>query len=252
MSGSHRPLQCSLGTAWVGNFILPPGISGASPYQLAIASPLGPGKLIIQPLLSGNTAWDWGLKTFLDSLIDKALVKAEAIFRERLLPPTGLTVFPWFMQPNPFIPGEHGAGAIMGLNADTEAADLVRALAASMVFELVRVLEALKVTQIIDRVITTGGASQGSYFIVLMAALFAPVPVFIQEGEETSVARGALYPLNRKVAHAPVRKIKSPPENVKTAILRAYDAYRLLFERIYGSVQAGKPFRWQKHAGRAS
>ncbi|MCX7934365.1 MAG: FGGY family carbohydrate kinase [Planctomycetota bacterium] len=51
---SRRPLQCSLGTAWVGNFILNCHEQWRDPFQLTIPSPQGRGYLVMQPLLTGN------------------------------------------------------------------------------------------------------------------------------------------------------------------------------------------------------
>ncbi|GAF76003.1 unnamed protein product, partial [marine sediment metagenome] len=53
---SHRPLQCSLGTAWVGNFIIPEIAGDKAPLVLVMPAPLGKGQLIVLPLAAGNVA----------------------------------------------------------------------------------------------------------------------------------------------------------------------------------------------------
>ncbi|MCF6284221.1 MAG: hypothetical protein L3K26_03415, partial [Candidatus Hydrogenedentes bacterium] len=84
---SERPLQCSLGTAWVGNFCLPEGIQGAAPFQFAIPSPKGSEPLIIMPLLTGNVTWDWALSTLVDGNTEEALKKQQVVFKSAVLPP---------------------------------------------------------------------------------------------------------------------------------------------------------------------
>jgi hypothetical protein len=41
LGAADRPLQCSLGTAWVGNFELPEGVQGRSPSQMVLPAPTG-------------------------------------------------------------------------------------------------------------------------------------------------------------------------------------------------------------------
>jgi sugar (pentulose or hexulose) kinase len=64
VGAARRPLHASLGTAWVGNFVLPASFSGSSPTQLVLPAPAGDGRLVVQPLLAGNPTWDWALARF--------------------------------------------------------------------------------------------------------------------------------------------------------------------------------------------
>ena len=73
---SESPLQCSLGTAWVGNFVLPDDTTGGSPTQMVLPAPVGNGRLVVQALLAGNVTWDWGLQTLLDADHVRALESA--------------------------------------------------------------------------------------------------------------------------------------------------------------------------------
>jgi xylulokinase len=238
----RRPLQCSLGTAWVGNFVVPDGFAGGSPFQLSIPSPAGPGRLVIQPLLTGNVTWDWALETFSGEGGRRALEEAERIFSEALLPPDGLTALPWLNRPHPFEPGANGAACFIGLGPSATRADLLRAVAAGMAFELARVFEALIERRTIDGVVLSGGASKGRHFRRLIAALFRPIPVSRVIEEDWMGARGSLFGLSKRIAAAGAERLAAPPAGEVAAIRRAFEVYRRAFERIYGDVPAGKAY----------
>ncbi len=241
-AATRRPLQCSLGTAWVGNFILPPGSEGGSPFQLAIPSPAGEGRLVIQPLLTGNVTWDWALENLVDGGRARALAKGDAVFSEALLPPPGLVALPWWNRPHPFERGSNGAGCIVGLSPSTTRADLLRAVAAGMAFELARVFEALPAHRVIDGVILSGGASKGRHFRRLIAALFRPIPVFRVTDEDWMGSRGCLFGLSPRAASAAVERLGIPAGTEVAAIRRAFEVYRRTFDRIYGDIPAGRPY----------
>ena len=241
---SERPLQCSLGTAWVGNFILPDGTDGSSPFQLVLPAPVDNGRLVIQPLLTGNVAWEWGLKMFMDPHQNKALSKAAEVFTKSLLPAAGLVALPWFTQPNPLHPQAYGGGAFFGVSAQTDRADQLRALAAGMTFELARVFDQVKRSGVIDSVVLGGGASKGPFFQKLIAALFAPLPVLWQIDEDLSVARGAVFAFNAKAAQTKTQRVARPKKALLAEIQRGYDLYLNVFEKLYKSVPEGKAFHF--------
>ncbi|MCX5758670.1 MAG: FGGY family carbohydrate kinase, partial [Candidatus Hydrogenedentes bacterium] len=172
-----RPLQCSLGTAWVGNFRLPKGVRGSSPFQLVLPSPSDDGDLIVHPLLTGNTSWNWALSTFLDAPPADVLTHAARMMARRVAPPEGLMAIPYTLQPNP-IAGTPGAAMFFGVSAATTRDDLLRAVVAGMTCELARVLAALREHGVVDGLVLGGGASQGKFFRDWLAALFHPLPVF--------------------------------------------------------------------------
>ncbi|MBN1417229.1 MAG: FGGY-family carbohydrate kinase [Planctomycetes bacterium] len=237
-----RPLQGSLGTAWVGNFVLPDDTTGASPTQLAIASPAGEGRLVIQPLLTGNVAWDWALRTFLAVNLNAAIEASRRVFEEALLPPEGVVALPWLAQPNLIVADAHGAGVFAGIGPSTERADLVRAMAAGLAFEMARVLSAVRDRGAVDRMVLTGGASRAPVFRTLLACLFAPLDVDAQDGDESAAARGALFAFGKDAARIRVERIPAPEGDLDRRIRRDFDAYRECFDRILGSLPPAGPF----------
>jgi len=243
VAASKHPLQCSLGTAWVGNFVLPEGVRGGSPFQLVCPSPVGKGRLVVQPLMTGNVTWDWGLENLAGGSQKRALAKAERIFRESLLPKEGLVSLPWFARPNPLAGSAFGAGAFFGLDPGTGRDDMLRALALGMTCELARIFEQVKTSGCVDSLILGGGASKGFYFRQLIAALFEPLSVYSLEDEDLAGARGSIYAFSRKVAGGKKRKVKSPGKRVRDRVRRGYDTYLEVFDRIYGGVKEGGAFR---------
>lgn len=241
---SDRPLHCSLGTAWVGNFVLPEDTTGRSPSQIVIPSPVGRGRLVIQALPAGNVTWDWALETFYGGDHRQALRDAASDFSKRLLPPEGLIMLPWCTQPNPLMPAAPGGGAFLGVSATTSRADLLRAVAAGMVCDLARFFYALKTSQAIDSLILGGGASKGAHFRKLLAALFAPMPVLQQTDQDLSAARGALFALTPHAAQGHTRPVTPPNAATAKAIQQTYANYLSVFDHIYGREDIGRAFRF--------
>ncbi|GMV91517.1 MAG: gluconate kinase [Candidatus Hydrogenedentota bacterium] len=237
-----RPLQCSLGTAWVGNFVLPPRLRGGSPYQLVLPNPAGDGRLVVQPLLSGNAAWDWALASLIGGTPTRALDRAEKTLSEQPLPPRGLTAIPWHGQPNPMCLDANGAGAVFGMSATTSREALVRAVAAGMVCELRRVFDAVVRHKFCDGVVLCGGASKGSYFQRLIATAFAPLPVFRLADEDYAAARGTLYGLRKDAARGKVVACKPLAKRWASPFDSCYDDYIRAFDRVYGNIPAGNAF----------
>jgi len=237
---SERPLQCSLGTAWVGNFVVPRDGAGSSPNQLVIPSPLAaPGRLVIQPLLTGNTSWDWGLATLLDEDHGRALAAAESVFRQSLLPPDSLLAVPWTPQVNPLFPPCLGGGTFHGIALHTTRADLLRALAAGMAYEFYRVLRSLQSSAVVDALVLGGGASKGWFFRRLLGALFAPLPLFALEDEEMAGARGAIWALDAGTGASRPVAVETGSADEAEAIRAGFERYGEIFERLYGHVPAG-------------
>jgi sugar (pentulose or hexulose) kinase len=238
---SRRPLQCSLGTAWVGNFAMPEGAAWRSPVQLVLPAVVGEGWLVTQPLLTGNVTWNWALAELVDRDQGKALAKLDAIFGRELLPPDGLVALPWFNMPNPLSPGALGGGCFFGLCAQTGREELLRALAASLAYEFRRVFRAVAERRAADSLILGGGAGKGAFFRTLFAALFAPLPVFQPVEEDLCGTRGTLWAFDRRVARAAVRRVPAPSAALRARIARGYERYLAVFERLYGGAAAGGP-----------
>lgn len=246
---SISPLQCSLGTAWVGNFALPDNAVCHSAFQLAIPSPVGEGRLVIQPLLSGNPAWDWALRQFVHSDQRKAIPLAEDIFKESWLPPEGLIALPWFSQANPIQKGVYGGGAIFGLSDQTKAADPLRSVALGMVCELRRVFDKVIQSKTVDRIVLGGGASKGDYFRRLIATIWSPFPVYWLEDEDMVAARGAIYSFSSKAAASKTVRIKPLGLALREELQKRYLFYLELFNRLYRHVPAGYALKIERREG---
>ncbi len=243
MDIAHRPLQCSLGTAWVGNFILPDTVRGGSPFQLPIPAPHGTGRLVIQPLLTGNVTWDWALTTFLHPDLTKALGLQKTRFTHTLLPPEGLVALPWLNRPNHLAPGCLGAGAFFGQGPATTKEDLVRAVASGLVFELARVFGEVTARGLVDSAVLCGGASKGRAFQQLIAAIFHPLPVMRVTEEDWMGARGCLYAFGGTVYRARAVAVRPSRRLDHDTVQAMFGLYRTIFDRLYGEVPAGSPFR---------
>jgi len=209
---SPHPVHCSLGTAWVCNYARPDTDAVDSPMQLVLNSVVGKGQLVVLPLGTGNTSWDWALTTLIDPDLDKALENAEVLFRKSLVPPPGLVVVPHFAQRNPVHAEAYGAGAFFGISTGTTRADILRAIAAGMVFELTDALRRPVSKGLADSIVLGGGASKGDYFCRLIAAMFRGIPVRKQVEQDLAVARGAVYAFAPDIACAPTAAVRMPGE----------------------------------------
>jgi sugar (pentulose or hexulose) kinase len=242
---SRHPLQCSLGTAWVGNYTVPSSARWSSPFQLVLPSLTDKGWLVVQALLTGNVTWNWALEELVDADQRKAFAQLDVIFKEELLPPEGLVALPWFNMPNPLQLQALGGGTFFGMNARTRKTELLRAVAASMVYEMARVFAEVRDKRKVDSVVLGGGASKGRVFQTLFAALFSPLPVHRVEDEDQSGARGTLYPLCRKIACSRTQRLPLPDWCLQKRIQRGFDLYRNVFDRLYGGFAGGGPIHFK-------
>lgn len=236
--GDAHTLQCSLGTAWVGNFIWPGEKDPpAGAPNLVLPSPLPPetNNLIVRVMMAGTVTWDWALATFAGG--PRPLVAAERLFRNELLPPAGLTALPWLTRPNLLNQTGSGAGAFVGINAHTTAADLLRAIALGMCCEFAHVFAAVRAGRLVRRVVLTGGAAAGAYFRQLLAALLAPLPVFYADDEFSGV-RGTLFAFGSASVQSACHPVPLPPREVRTRIAAAYRAHVRLCETLAGGFAA--------------
>jgi len=245
---SRRPMQCSLGTAWVGNLVMPPSAKWSSPFQLVLPSPINKGYMVCQPLLTGNVTWDWALQTFVDADHDRALAGVRKIFEQSLLPRDGLVALPWLARPNPWSAGLLGGGAILGADPHTSREDMLRALAAGMAYEMARVFAQVRSAGV-DALVLGGGASKGAFFRQLLAALFAPLPVLGIEDEDLSGVRGVLWPLSRQAAATRTIKARPPDRATCRRIADGYQRYLGAFERLYAHVLVAGPLAIEKGRG---
>ncbi len=242
-----HPLQVSLGTAWVGNFIVPENYEGMSSTQIVVPSPLDEGRLVVQPLLTGNPAWEWGLRQFVDPSLSRALSLAKPIFQKSILPPPGLVAIPWMSQINPFNPETHGGGLFVGIGDQTESDDLLRALAAGMAFELARVFQVVKDIQIVDGIVLGGGASQGMHFCQLIAALFSPIPVYRQTDVDYSAARGSLFAFRNSLAHSDTETVPLTEKKRMGDLLDRWEEYNDVFQSLYSSYSFCQPYQLKRN-----
>jgi len=240
--GCRRPLECSLGTAWVGNFVLPSAFRGSSPFQLCIPAPNGNGRLVIMPLLTGNVTLDWALAAFVHADHQTALARAAAILSEQLLPPPGLVALPWLNRPNALRPALTGSAAFFGVGPATTSACLFRAVVAGMVFEFARVFDGVAQSGAVDSLVLCGGAAKSAQVCALFAALFDPLPVQRVIETELMGTRGCLYAFDPRIARAPVAPVRRDAGLDHKALAEARALYLETFERLYGHVKAGEPY----------
>ena len=234
-----RPLQCSLGTAWVGNLVLSGSERGRSTSQLVLPGLPSKGRLVVQPLGTGNIVWDWGLAQFADTDHARAVRKLKKIFSEQVLPPPGLMALPGFNRVNSFDRTTVGGGVFFGMVPQTTREDLLRALACSLVYEMTRVFEQVKETKMSDGVVLGGGASKAEFFRKMFAEAFAPLPVLALDDVDLSGARGALYALNPKVATAKAGRVPRPGKAFQRDFWAGYRQYQQLFKSTYGDSRTG-------------
>ena len=232
---SKKPLQCSLGTAWVGNYLLPPSAKWRSSYQLPIPAIVGKGYLVVQALLTGNVIWDWGLTQFVDKDHEKALSKVDQIFRKQLLPHDGLCALPWLNVRNPLKASSVGGGTFFGMGPQTGKEDLLRALAVAMTYEMARMFDTVKHHKKVDSLVLGGGASKGIFFRTLLASLFHPLPVHFLKEQDLSGARGTVYAFSKEVAKAATARAPKVPKALRDRIEDGYGHYMNVLRRIYGN-----------------
>lgn len=239
---SHRPLECSLGTAWVGNFVLPPAFTGGAPFQICVPAPTGRSRQIIMPLLTGNVTLEWALATFVHADPRTALERADEILAARLLPPPGLVALPWLNRPNALRPRQNGCGAFSGVGPATSPADLFRAVIAAMVFEFARVLESVVKVGAVDSLVLCGGAAKNSHICSLFGALFAPLPIRQVIESELMGTRGCLHAFAPKISNAPTSAVRSDQRIDHNELVAARSLYLETLERLCGHVPEGKPY----------
>lgn len=235
------PLQVSLGTAWVGNFQIEETKSGESPYQLVLPADVPGQRLVVLPLLTGNATWEWAVREFAGGDGAKALAKANAILTRRPLPHAGLHLLPWNSQENPLIPGAHGGGMFIGMNANTSKDDLLSATAACLAFELGRVFAQLRDSGVIKNVVLTGGASNSEHFRRLIAVLMSPLPVWQANGD-LSGSHGALHAFGCTLPRTALERVPLPGVEFQREARACFAEYQELLHKLYGHVKAGRPY----------
>ena len=235
---SDAPLQASLGTAWVGNYLLPNSAPRTSSSQIVLPSPVGDGSLVVQPLMCGNTTWDWALGAFAHANLPRALEESDAVFRKALLPASALVCLPWVVMPNPLAPELPGAGAFFGIGARTDAPDMLRAAAGGLVCEMARVFDALVSSGLVDAIVLSGGAARGAYFRRMLAALFAPLPIHQSTESDLVGPRGTLHVFSPEAARASSRRMRVPATRIIDAMRAHYERYLAVFEKLYGDPRA--------------
>ena len=229
---SDRPLQCSLGTAWVGNFSLAANEQVKTSNQLVVPAPHNDGWLVVQPLLTGNTTWDWALETFIGGRHAAALRQAAKLFEKQLLPPPGMVALPWMHLMNPLKRDAIGAGGFFGGGVTARREDFVRAVALGMTCEMARVFQLVRDQRKADSVVLGGGASKGTVFRSYLAALFAPLPVLVLQEEDMAGLRGCLHAFSPHAAASRARRVAVPAGVEK--IRDGLGVYCELFERVLG------------------
>ncbi|MCX5771807.1 MAG: FGGY family carbohydrate kinase, partial [Candidatus Hydrogenedentes bacterium] len=240
-AGSN-PLQVSMGTAWVGNFSIPQGMTGSSPSQLVLPPLLDKSPFVIQPLYAGNSTWDWALETFAGRPHSAALRAAAGAFARAILPHPGLVCIPYCAQQNPLRPDQYGGGVYLGVGTGTSRSDFLRATAVGLVCELGRVFAGLASSGAVDAVVLGGGASRGAYFRQLSALAFGRLPVLWQSDYNLSAARGSLFALSPRASGASQFKRVDAPAELAEPFRRAFEIYESAFDEVYGRNPDLRPY----------
>ena len=239
---SKAPLQCSMGTAWVGNFQLPARFEGHASIQFSIPAPAAVGRLVIQPLLTGNVTWDWALRHFVSASPKKSLEKQARILDEVLLPPEGLIAVPWLNRPNPIDPVLLGGCSFVGASPVMGRDDFLRGVVAGMGYELHRVFAGVAASGAIDSLVLSGGASQSRHFQGLIAALFDPLPVYQLAEAAWMGTRGCLWAFEKRVARAEAAPVKPDRWPDRQALASGRRLYGEVFDRLYRQDGAGAAY----------
>jgi xylulokinase len=237
---SASPLLCSLGTAWVGSYVQPPGAPPEGAMNLVLPSPTGPGDLVLRVMMAGTATWDWALTTLVGGPSSRALARAEAIFRRALLPPEGLLSLPWLTRRNPVDAALAGGGGFVGIGPRTTRADLLRAAAAGLCFELAHTLGPALDAGAIDLVVLCGGAAKGWYNRELIAALLAPRRVAWLGDDQTAAARGSVQSLRTSAARPRVRRVRLPSPPRQRAARDRYERYCRLCQALAAGLGNGR------------
>jgi sugar (pentulose or hexulose) kinase len=196
-------LQCSLGTAWVGNFVhrsLPPPPGG---MNLVLPAPVGRGRLVVRVLPAGNATLDWATST-----LGGGRRRAERVLADSLLPPSHLVAMPWLTWPNPF-GASGGGGGLLGVDTHTTRDDMLRASVASLCFAFRHVFEPVLARGGTGTVLLTGGASRSAPVRRLLAALLAPAVIRYSPSDELAGAGGSVWTFQEKAARLPCRTVRT-------------------------------------------
>jgi len=240
---SDRPLQCSLGTAWVGNFSLPANERAHAPGQIVVPAPHNDGWMIVHALWTGNVSWDWALDTFIGGKHSATLQKAAKLFEKQLLPPAGMVALPWMHILNPLKREAVGAGGFFGGGVAAKREDFVRAVALSMTYEMFRVFRQVRDQRKADSVVLGGGASKGASFRQYLATLFAPLPVYALQEEDLAGLRGCVHAFAPRSPAGNAKRVALPKRGDVEKIREGYEVYAELFERVLGRV-GNSPFHF--------
>jgi len=247
-AASQNPLQCSLGTAWVGNFIMPKSMKWSSPIQIVIPSPVSNGWLVIQPLLTGNVSWDWGLQELISGGRKTVYEKCAGILKEDLLPPKGLVCIPFLAQKSMLGTGTFGSGILIGLNPRTTRADMLRAVATGLCFEFHRVFKNAFAERLFDAIVLSGGVSKLVSFQTYFAALFDPVPVLLSLDQDGIGARGTLYAFDKRIAETKTLAVKKPAGGIIREIRNRYIEYETVFDAVLGDAEIAGPLTFGRRS----
>jgi sugar (pentulose or hexulose) kinase len=131
------------------------------------------------------------------------------------------------------------------MNTRTGGRELVRAVALGLCCEMFRVFREVKERGKVDSLVLGGGASRGGFFRAMLAALFAPLPVYQPRDEDFAGARGTLHAFGASAPRVAPRRVPVPERGIRDRIARALDLYLEVFERVYGGVALGGPIRFR-------
>lgn len=228
---SKKPMQVSLGTAWVANAVLPADADRTQPVQLLMPSPCAAGRLCVLPIQAGNQTWNWALETFLGGASKKHIAKANALLDAQVFPAGGLVTLPYIYSANPIDPSQLGGVSFVGAGFGTTKEDFLRAVVAGLCCEFRCSMEAAYPTGTCDSMILCGGTSRCGAIQQWLAALFPEMQVFINPDSDLAGPLGAVQPFGVKGTHA-LPKVPHPKKSFVTQAQASYGRFLAARKRL--------------------
>ncbi|MHC4887080.1 MAG: xylulokinase [Planctomycetota bacterium] len=231
---SKRPLQCSLGTAWVINASVPQSFERSMNGQLILPGLHGRGRFCVTALATGNVVWDWALQTFFGSHDGEAVKAADRLLAKECFPPTGLVALPHLNRLNPWDGKSPGAACLVGIGSHTRPEDLLRASVAGLVYEFTRSVERSYGRRTFDSLILGGGTSRCPAIRTLISALFPKHPVYALRDQTAGGTWGAVEQFSRASGKIDRVRVRVPSKTIEKKAADGYRLYQTVRNSIYG------------------
>ena len=238
--GEAGPAYAHIGTSgWVG--FSAQEIGDAAAGVLTLAHPKSDHFIQVVPMMTSAGNLDW-LQGIFDNFSHDAIIET-ALARE----PGNLLFLPYLHGERAPFNDPFARGAFIGISANTEKADLWRALLEGIVFAYRHTLSALML-ELPDKLTLIGGGARNAELNQLFADII-DVPAHLPPDAENAGLHGALRAVEVVLGLQDTYAIAPSPE---TVILQSNSRFRELYDRKYrhflAAYQALKPL-FQQLAG---